>query len=176
MNEISDISVIKGFIETYSLALTALAFIVYTVCVRKITAFNLVLLGLIVLNIMHAHIARNLIPLFGVKELEDLVSYAWYLSFGLTDVVFIIVCCLIISRYELIKDRITSAILVVIGFLASLQFTDLILTRFDFSFFADIYTNGVVFGNITMTILPFLMLLRVILIRFGVVQLKWIGA
>lgn len=171
MNEVSDISLIKGFIESYSLALTALAFIVYTVCVRKITSFNLVILGLIILHMTHAHITRLLIPLFGIEAYHSTLSYVWYLSFGLTDVIFIVVCRKIAGRYELTKDRISDAVLIVIAFMASLQFIDLALTRFGFNFFAEIYSSGVVLGNIVNTLLPCIMVLRIILVCSGVVNL-----
>lgn len=170
MNEISDISIIKGFIDTYSLALTALAFIVYTICVKKITAFNLVVLALIILHIVHSQITRGLVPLFGVERYEAILGYIWYLSFGLTDILFIIVCREIIQRYELSRDRFSSLILIIIGFVASLQFIDLALTRFGINVFADIYTNGVILSNIAITVIPWLMSFRIILVRSGVVS------
>lgn len=155
----------------YSLALTALAFTVYTVIAKRITSFNLVLVSVILLHIVHSHITRSLIPLFGVPEYENILSYLWYLSFGLTDVLLIFVCARLIERYELIKDRASHLILMLYGVMAALQFIDLTLTQFHYNWFADVYTNGVVACNILITIIPCVMALRVILVRVGTVIL-----
>ena len=169
MHEISDISLIKGFIEMYSLALTALAFIVYTLMAKRVTSFNLVLIATIILHIIHSYITRSLLPLFGIPEYANILGYQWYLSFGLTDVLLILVCVRLINRYELAKDRASNLILLTFGFMASLQFIDLALSRMGFNWFADIYSNGIVLSNILITVIPCVMAIRVILVRIGAV-------
>ncbi len=169
MHEISDISIVKGFIEMYSLALTALAFIVYTLMTKRVTSFNLVLIATILLHIIHSYITRSLIPLFGIEEYANVVGYLWYLSFGITDVLLIFVCVRLVERYELAKDRASYLILMTYGFMASLQFIDLSLTRLGYNWFAEFYSNGIVFSNILVTVIPCVMAIRVVLVRLGAV-------
>lgn len=169
MHEISDISIVKGFIEMYSLALTALAFIVYTLMTKRVTSFNLVLIATILLHIIHSYITRSLIPLFGIEEYANVVGYLWYLSFGITDVLLIFVCVRLVERYELAKDRASYLILLTYGFMASLQFIDVYLTRLGYNWFAELYSNGIVFSNILVTVIPCVMAIRVVLVRLGAV-------
>lgn len=162
-----EVSVVKDFIELYSLALLALAFAVYTISVARITAFNLVLISAIILHIVHAHITRNLIPLFGVDEYKSVIFHLWYLSFGITDILMVIVCQRIIERYNLLTDRASQFILIAFLFLAFLQFSRLILREMGIEWGGDIYKNGVVLSNILITVMPCVMALRALLVRTG---------
>lgn len=167
-----EVSVVKDFIELYSLALLALAFTLYTISVARITAFNIVLISAIVLHIIHAHITRNLIPLFGVEEYKSVIFYLWYLSFGVTDVLLVVVCYKIIERYDLLTDRASQFILIMFLFLAFLQFGRLGLREFGVEWGGEIYKNGVVFTNILITVVPCLMASRAVLVRTGKVLLS----
>lgn len=167
-----EVNVVKDFIELYSLALSALAFIVYTVSVSRITAFNLVLFAAIILHIVHSHITRSLIPLFGVAEYYSVINYVWYLSFAITDLVMVLVCCQLITRYKLLKDRASSFMIIMFVWLAFLQVSRLAIREWGFDFGGDIYKNSVVFTNIAITLLPCVMAMRVALVRTGKVIIK----
>lgn len=167
-----EVNIVKDFIELYSLALTALAFVLYTVSVARITAFNLVLIGAITLHILHSHITRNLTPLFGVEEYKGVIFYLWYLSFGVTDVFLVVVCKKLIARYNLLEDRASQFLLLSYIFLAALQFSRLAMREMGIEWGGDIYKNGVVFTNIAITIVPCVMALRAVLVRTGKVVMS----
>lgn len=151
----------------YSLALIALAFISYTISVARLTAFNLVLISVIVLHIVHANLLRSLTPLFGVEEYKGIILYLWYLPFGITDILMVKACYLIIDRYGLLKDRASQAILLMFLLLAFLQFSRLLIRELGIDWGGAIYKNGVVTTNSFITILACLMALRAVLVRTG---------
>lgn len=162
---------IKEFVDVYTLALWALAFIVYTLSVRKLTAFNLIIFLAVAIHIAHSHIRSSVLPLFGNEEYEHVIDYWWFGSFFVTDVVYVSVSVYIVKRFNLIRDRASNFILASYGVLAFLQLFTLILRQFSIYSFDRYYSVSVVFINLLITIVPLVMVLRICVILSGKVKL-----
>ncbi|QJR79643.1 hypothetical protein CA267_001930 [Alteromonas pelagimontana] len=158
---------IKYFIEDYSLALMALAFISYTVSVGKVTAFNLTLFFAVVLHLLHQYIARTLLPLYDEVDFKQFLYYFWYLSFAVTDVVFVLASLACIRKFKLLRDRVSNFLLICYLGMAAIQVLRLIDRELDIDALGAVYSNSIILTNIVVTIAVILMAVRVLLVRSG---------
>lgn len=143
-----------SFIADYTLALNVLALGVYTFAVKRLTAFNLVVSGGILLGVIHAFIADGLGSLFGVEEYAQAVTLAWYFSFAFTDLALVIGAKHFIARYALLKDKASSLLIYCYMLLAVMQiarFADREILSTDS--LGALYKSGVVSMNIFMTLI-----------------------
>lgn len=163
--------ILKDFIEDYTLALWALAFIPYTLVVRKVTAFNLVILLAIVLHVVHSNIRRSVKPLFGNPDYYSTIDLMWFGSFAATDIVFVFLCFFLIVRFGLARDRASNLLLIAYLILAALQLLTFLLRQFQIYSFDSIYSLSVISVNVAIAVIPLIMTLRVLIVRSGVVKL-----
>lgn len=132
------------------------ALIVYLFFVRKVTAFSFVFIAILLLDALHLGIKYWLAILQATPEFTEFVYYAWYLSFGITDFIFVALICYWSDKSQTPLD-ITSKILVGIYLgLGALQVTTLIeRSTIDTGIMVSLYSNGIPIANMVATVLLF---------------------
>lgn len=175
---------IKQFMMNYSLALTALAVIIYTTIIRKITAFNTVVFLAVILSVIHQHIAAQLVPTFSWPEYNNgseiypgltfhhAVLISWYFSFAITDVLFYVASMSLIKRFELVRDRVSTLVLYCHLVLAAFQVIHYANKVLKLKVFDPIYQNGVVMINSFMVVMICIMAMRVVVVATSRVSLS----
>lgn len=153
------------FIAHFTLGLNILAFSIYCVCVRRVTAFTYVVGMIILLNLFHQWLRFAISGFFHYEDYLYFVNLAWYLSFALTDLAVIYVCLNYIIKKELLRDRASDFVLFCYLFMALLQivrFFDRIVIETDMLGF--VYSKGILLGNAFASIAMLLFAFRAVYI------------
>ncbi|GGW89790.1 hypothetical protein [Alteromonas halophila] len=132
------------------------ALAIYLFCVKKFTSFSFVFVAIFALNAVHLGVEYLFVSLFNTPQLASFTYYAWYLTFGLTDFIFVGMI-LFWSKQTNIQLEIVSKALIGIYFsLGVLQIVRLVeRLTIDSELMAIIYREGIPFANIVIAILLF---------------------
>ncbi|MCC2615964.1 hypothetical protein LJ739_06895 [Aestuariibacter halophilus] len=156
------------FIDGFTLGLNILALCLYVMFVRFNTAFVLIVASGVALDLFHQILKIYLKSLFHFTEYLHLINVAWYLSFAITDLIFIAAMLHVIKTKNLIRDRASDLMLVGYMALACLQvfrYTDRIAIGTDV--LGPFYSTGVVMINVTVSCVLLLHALRSIYVTTG---------
>lgn len=145
----------------------ASAFITYTILVRKITLFTVMLFAAVLLHFLHSLIFNTLYPLFDVDEYQDVIGWLWYWSYGVTDFAMIATVIHIKNRYDLLSDRVSYIVLILYGLMGSIQILRFIDREIGTDLITELYSNTIVLSNIAISVLVVVMAVRVVLVKSG---------
>ncbi len=88
-------------IQQYEWSISVLMLLIYTAIVRKLTSFNVLLILLLFLTYLQFYWDVTISKHFGREDISDLITALWYLGFGISDFIFVVLSCFIIRKNHL---------------------------------------------------------------------------
>ena len=123
-------------------------FVIYSVFVRKITVFSVVLLVKFFLETLHQAIKLFLIGYFLHPVYYDLVNFSWYFLFAVTDILAVIVMYKLVDILKLSKNwllRSFGVIYIALAIVQAIGYVDRFVIESDI--FAEFYSYSIVYAN-----------------------------
>ncbi|MBN7826931.1 hypothetical protein [Bowmanella dokdonensis] len=104
-----------------SLGFNVLAIFVYVVMVRTRSAFQWILFGVCLMDILHQWMHRSMVILWQNEHILPLIHHAWYLTYAMTDLVFVLLMLWLCRSHGLRLGSVSLFILSSYGLLAITQ-------------------------------------------------------
>lgn len=148
-------------VERFSLSLVILALIIYLLCVRKVTAFAIIVSSSIVLDFIQQWMRLKLQSLFHLTEYLFEINTAWYLGFALTNTLFVVLMMQVMKRVNLLRDRVSEFLIICYMFMTALQiirYVDKLILNTDLIGF--IYKTSITTTNVVVAIVVLLYSLK----------------
>ncbi|QJR82332.1 hypothetical protein CA267_017025 [Alteromonas pelagimontana] len=140
------------------------ALFVYTLCVKKLTAFSFIFVGVLILEILHVGLEFYLYSSNEYSSYYELVYYSWYIGFAATDFLFIWVACLWSRKAQVPFDTISKVVLWLHGFMGVIQIVRLVERSYIDSYLMSLmYSNSIVLINMIIALLLIGFVAKVIL-------------
>lgn len=153
-----------SFIKDYTLLIDSVAVIIYTIIVRRVTCFNLAVLGIVLMQPVSTLIRTYVKPLAYIPDYAVLAGYLWYLPFAAIDFLFVYLVFYFYKKKRLPFDRITLFITASVALLGLLQLARLIDRQLMINELSSFYKQSVIIINISISVMCMAMLLRLLLL------------
>jgi hypothetical protein len=150
-------------IESLSLGIIIFSLIVYVSCVRKVTAFIVVISSVVILDIFQQWYRSELKKLFYLEDYLFEINTAWYLGFSITNTIFIVIVVWCLSRGNLLRDRVSEFVIIAYLFMTALQIIRYLdKTVFDTDLVGFIYRTSITTTNVVLSLVILVYVLRVL--------------
>jgi hypothetical protein len=140
-------------IQRYSLCISVVSLLVYLVVIAKRDAFVIALSASCVLSIFHQYLDYTLMKMAESEANIEFVRNAWYMSFALSDFMYVFVVYYITDKLNLKQCKVTTFILtsyIVMGFIQLFRYADRILMETDL--LGGVYQHMIPTINIAMLV------------------------
>lgn len=159
-----------------TLGLNATALLIYSLIFRRWTAYVVTLLSFCFLDVGQHIIEGFIKPWFGYDDYVQLVRFAWYMSFAITNIIVIGFISFVVEKKQLFRDVSSTWIIYFYVLMTCLQMSDyafrLILNS---NALENIYSYGVVSANIIVSVLAWVHVVRAIRVIYLTKLQKLIG-
>jgi hypothetical protein len=150
-------------IESLSLGIIIFSLIVYVSCVRKVTAFIVIISSVVILDIFQQWYRSELKKLFYLEDYLFEINTAWYLGFSITNTIFIVIVVWCLSRGNLLRDRVSEFVIIAYLFMTALQIIRYLdKTVFDTDLVGFIYRTSITTTNVVLSLVILVYVLRVL--------------
>lgn len=150
-------------IESFSLGIIILSLIIYIACVRKVTAFLIIISSAVVLDGFQQWFRLELQKTFHLTDYLFEINTAWYLGFALTNTIFIVFVVWLLSRANLLRDRVSEFVLIAYMFMTALQivrYLDKVV--FDLDLVGFFYRTSITTTNVVLSLIILMYSLKVL--------------